>query len=85
MNTLLVLKKDPECHASLGEKRWVYFPLTESVEFNTNLQNLGRGSLRSKLKWSIRLNASVGAHAQLSKDKKVGSLKWYRLAVSPVF
>jgi hypothetical protein len=57
----------------------------ESVEFNTNLQNLARGSLRSMLQWSIRLNASVGARAQSSKDKKIGSLKWCRLAVSPVF
>jgi hypothetical protein len=58
---------------------------TESVEFNINLQNLGRASLRSTPQWSIRLNASVGARAQSSKDKKVGSLKWCRLAVSPVF
>src|SRR3990167_5120993 len=58
---------------------------TESVEFNTNIQNLGRGSLRYTQQWSILLNANVGACAQSSKDKKVGSSKWCRLAVSPVF
>jgi hypothetical protein len=57
----------------------------ESVEFNINLQNLGRGPLRSMLQWSTHLNASVDAHAQSSKGKKAGSLKWYRLVVSPVF
>jgi hypothetical protein len=28
INTLLVLKKEPECHTSSDRKRWVYFPLT---------------------------------------------------------
>jgi hypothetical protein len=31
INTLLVLKRGPECHTSSDRKKWVYFPLTSGL------------------------------------------------------